>query len=146
MKLFISVFALFLFAAVPLSAHPPQNVVVTYDFESQTLKVSARHTTHDPREDYVRKVEITHNGEEVETVYHRIQLNTLTFQEEFSLPAEDGDLFEVTLFSSEGGVASGDVTVVEPDETEEEVSPEVKTKEPAPLEEKPSKSKGSGKY
>lgn len=106
-------------------AHPPSDMVLSYDQEKQLLSVKMRHTTHDPREDYIRKVEISVNGAEIVVKHYTIQLNTLEFSEDVALPAKEGDSITVKAYSKEGG--SGVMTIQVPKKAnKEEEKPETK--------------------
>lgn len=99
-----------------VNAHPPSDLALSYDLEKQTLYVKMRHTTHDPREDYIRKIEISVNGQEPILKHYTIQLNTLEFSENVSLPAKEGDSIRIKAFSKEGG--SSEATMLVPKKEE----------------------------
>lgn len=79
-----------------------------------------RHTTHDPREDYIRKIEISVNDQEPVVKHYTIQLNTLEFSADVSLPAKEGDLIKLKAFSKEGGSSESTIQVPKKEEKKTE--------------------------
>lgn len=110
------------------NAHPPSDLELSYDLEKQTLYVKMRHTTHDPREDYIRKIEISVNGQEPILKHYTIQLNTLEFSEYVSLAAKEGDSIRIKAFSKEGGSSEATMLVPKKEEKKSE------TEQPLPVE------------
>lgn len=117
MNLSIKVLYSALFFAIMIStlceAHIFQGVELNYDFEGQTLLVEIKHVARDPREDYVRKLVVFKNGEEVLTKYYKVQINPSQFTEELSVEAEDGDQISVKAYAVEGGSRKQSIVVKE---------------------------------
>ena len=94
-------------------AHPPSDIQLEYKLAMQVLHIQMRHTTHDPREDFIRKIQIIKNAEEPLVKRYNIQPNTLEFSADIELEAEVGDLITVKAFSREGGTAVQSITISE---------------------------------
>ncbi len=107
-----------LLSASVTCAHPPDELELEYHLGEQTLHVSMRHTTHDAREDFIRKLVIHAGDGEPITKRYNIQANVLRFDETIHIPAEAGDLITVKAYSREGGTAT-DSIVVEADKDQD---------------------------
>lgn len=92
-------------------AHPPSDIELVYVFEQQVLRIEMRHTTHDPREDFIRKVIITKNQDEPVVKYYNIQANTLRFSDDIPLSVNEGDVILIDAYSKEGGHSRGQIVV-----------------------------------
>lgn len=101
----------FLLLSTLVYAHPPAEIELDYNLAKQVLHVQMRHTTHDPREDYIRKIQIIKNENEPIVKRYNIQPNTLEFSEELEIEAEEGDRLTVKAFSREGGTAVNSIIV-----------------------------------
>jgi len=112
-----------------VNAHPPSDLTLSYDLEKQTLYIKMRHTTHDPREDYIRKMEVSVNGQEPILKHYTIQLNTLEFSENVSIPAKEGDSIRIKAFSKEGGSSEATMLVPKKEEKKSEVDQPITTEE-----------------
>ena len=100
-----------LISVTTLYAHPPSEMTLEYSADIQTLHILMRHTTHDPREDYIRKIKITKNHEDPVTMRYNIQPNTLEFSKDLKMEAEAGDVITVKAFSREGGSETDSITI-----------------------------------
>ncbi|MBP9853599.1 MAG: hypothetical protein KBD53_01885 [Candidatus Omnitrophica bacterium] len=99
-----------------VQAHPPSDIVMSYDLEKKILSVKMRHTTIDARKDYIRKIEVSVNkGEPIITRY-TIQSNTMEFSDNISLPAKEGDTINLKAFSKEGGSTEASLQVPKKEE------------------------------
>ncbi|MGE0268176.1 MAG: hypothetical protein AB7S78_06960 [Candidatus Omnitrophota bacterium] len=123
-------------------SHPPSDLELSYDLEKQIFLVKMRHTTHDPREDYIRKLEISVNGQEPVVKHYTIQLNTLMFSDNVSVPAKEGDFIKVKAFSKEGG--SSESTLQVPKKEDKKTTAEQPVPSNASDQKEIKKSSGSG--
>ena len=102
-----------LFLSATAQAHPPTSVEIDYVLDDGQLYVYMEHLSRDHRKHYIRKTSIFLNEKEVATESNRQQIDPNAYAFSVSLEAKEGDLIEVKAFSSEGGVASGTLTVPE---------------------------------
>jgi len=98
------------------SARPPKNLELTYDLESKLLHIELDHIVDDRNEDYIRKLIIQKNEEEPLIKYYRSQTNMRKFIKDIEIDAEVDDVIQVKALSSEGGSASGSLTIIEDQE------------------------------
>jgi hypothetical protein len=98
-------------AFMSVSAHPPSDMVLAYDTDSQTLTVTLVHNVSDPFTHYVYRIEIKKNGT-VYTVEEFIDQPTDSkFRYTFSVAAVKGDTIEVTADCNLGGSIHGELSV-----------------------------------
>ncbi|MBN1761490.1 MAG: hypothetical protein JW878_00210 [Methanomicrobia archaeon] len=113
--LFLSALILLSFFVIllstPVLAHPPSQMALTYDVDTQMLAVSIIHSVSDPRSHYVEKVEITKNGEPLLTKEYTNQPSTSTFSYTYAIAANIGDELEVTAYCSLYGSIQTQLTV-----------------------------------
>lgn len=100
------------FSLVPVAAHAPSSMELEYNTDSQTLKAVITHNVSDPYTHYVLRIEIWKNGQSIETVKFAYQPTDSTFFYTFDIPAEEGDLLEVTADCNLGGSITGDLKVI----------------------------------
>lgn len=113
-------FLLMVFSLTPAMATPPASVTAEYNFESASLILAADHRSTDLNEHYVRKAEITINGERLETVYYKRQSSADRFTAEVPLDLEPGDAVVIKLFCREGGVVSTEIAIPKREQAESE--------------------------
>jgi len=84
------------FLAMPAAAHPPSDMVLSYDELSKELRVTITHTVPNPGEHYVKEVTVSINGKVVNDSRYTSQPAPDTFT--YSYPIETGttDEIEVT--------------------------------------------------
>lgn len=82
----------------PLNAYatPPQDVKISYDYHSHTLKVTITHKTLSQNYHYIKYVEIKKNGAVVSNNKYDNQPDPETFTYTYDLPSVEGDTLEVT--------------------------------------------------
>ncbi len=103
--------AVLLFLAVPVSAHPPSEMQLTYDQAAGELVVTISHGVADPAAHYVREVEVRNNGDVVLNESYTSQPAADTFTYRYGLPPVPGDEIEVTARCNIGGSISRQVTL-----------------------------------
>ncbi|MBM4270676.1 MAG: hypothetical protein FJ139_00755 [Deltaproteobacteria bacterium] len=97
--------------SIPAIAHPPAEVVLSYDAESQTLTVSVTHTSKSPGEHYVKKVEIKKNGKSAGVYEYNNQPDASTFVYTYKISAQRGDVLEAVVSCNKYGSKTGKLTV-----------------------------------
>lgn len=98
-----------------LHAHPPSEVRMAYDFEDKALKLDMAHVTRDRKSHFIRRVDLSLNGEERDTIYFPFQKSRTTFETDISLEAEAGDVVYVKIYCGEGGTEEAELTIEEPE-------------------------------
>jgi len=90
--------ALFIMAGFPTdaSAHPPKDIVLSYDAASQKLTATITHSSMAPAMHYIKQVEIKKNGTSMSNNLYRSQPDKASFTYTYSVPAALGDVIEVT--------------------------------------------------
>jgi desulfoferrodoxin (superoxide reductase-like protein) len=77
-------------------ADPPQDVVLSYNIQSQTLTVTVTHPSSFTGFHYIKQVKITKNNELAEKNDYRSQASKTTFVYTYKVPAAVNDILEVT--------------------------------------------------
>ncbi|MDD1679396.1 MAG: hypothetical protein LUO93_09485 [Methanomicrobiales archaeon] len=80
----------------PVSAHPPSNIVLSYNQSSQQLEVTITHVVRDTSTHFINSVNITRNGSPLLSESYTSQPSTATFTYYYPVPGKAGDTFEVT--------------------------------------------------
>jgi len=101
----------FIVLSTPVLAHPPSKMALEYDDDTQMLSVSITHSVPDPTSHYVKKVEITKNGEPLLTREYTSQPTTSTLTYTYAIAAAKGDDLEVTAYCSLYGSIRKQMTV-----------------------------------
>jgi cytochrome b561 len=96
----------FLAVLQPVYAHPPSDILLDYDLDSQTLQVTLVHTVSDPVTHYVHRIQISLQGT-VTTYEYESQPTDSRFTYQFVLPASPGDTVEVKADCNLSGSISG---------------------------------------
>jgi len=94
-------------------ANAPQDVKLDYDAKSQMLTVTITHKTSFPNFHYIKKVEITKNGNIQSTHQYKNQLDQATFTYSYNIPAAAGETLEATASCSLFGSRTVNLTVGE---------------------------------
>ncbi len=81
---------------------PPEKLDVKYVYQTQKLLVEITHNSMFKGSHYIKYVEIKKNGSIVSLNTYTSQPTGDTFAYVYSIPAEDGDVFEVTATCSRG--------------------------------------------
>ncbi len=93
-----------------LYAHPPSDVQLAYNLESQTLTVTITHKTPFAFH-YINTVVIKKNGITISTNNYDKQPDPATFSYAYQIPAGKGDSFEVTANCSLSGNKTASIEV-----------------------------------
>lgn len=78
-------------------ANAPQEVKLSYDFESQMLTVTITHKSPFPKMHYIKSVEIKKNGSVVSNNKYETQPDQATFTYSYKVPAAAGETLEATV-------------------------------------------------
>lgn len=77
-------------------ADPPQDVVLSYNIQAQTLTVTITHPSSFTGLHYIKQVKIMKNNEWTEKNDYKSQASKTTFVYTYGVPATANDLLEVT--------------------------------------------------
>jgi hypothetical protein len=114
----------FILLSTLVLAHPPSQMALEYDADTQTLAVTITHSVPDPTSHYVEKVGITKNGAPLLTKEYTSQPSTSTFSYTYAIAADNGDNLEITAYCSIYGSIREQITV--------STSPPSATAQPSP--------------
>ncbi len=106
--------AIILTTAAVFFAHPPSNIEMSYDSETQILEVIVEHSVGNPHNHYVEELTITHNDRRI--ISHRLtkQEDEKSIKFQYRLPnVETGMLLEVTAECNRIGKLSKDIKIEE---------------------------------
>ena len=117
-KIFSFTLALVILVAGLVFAHPPKDMQLKYDETSQTLHIEMVHVTSDMFRNYVYRIVVLKNEEQVINQFFTKQKNPHDAIEDFSLQAVVGDVIRVKAFCKEGGEAEETLTILKPENTE----------------------------
>ena len=122
MKIIMKLFYLMLVATIGFStyavAHPPQDMELIYDFESEELSVIITHNSPGPTLHYINQIIIKLNNEVVITQDYDSQPSPSEFTYTFTVQAEAGDKIEVTAVCNIQGSITRSITVRDPAQDE----------------------------
>lgn len=88
---------------VPVSAHPPSGMSVTYQELSKELLVSITHAVPNPGEHYINEVTVSVNGKVVNNSRYTSQPSADTFTYSYPVETVTGDEIKVTATCSLAG-------------------------------------------
>ena len=99
-------------------AHPPQDMVLQYDIETEILSVKITHNTPAQNIHYINKIEIRRNDQIVVTELYESQPTTSEFTYNFDVQAEVGDELAVTAYCNIQGSITRSIIVRDPSQDE----------------------------
>ncbi len=116
MKKIISLTTVFCFCLLcaTASAHPPQDIAVTYDPKTKMLWAVITHNVSNPENHFIKKVDVAINGQEV--IEHKIsrQDNNLNQTVSYLLPdVKPGDKLSVEAYCSISGKLKQEIEIKE---------------------------------
>jgi len=112
MKKLIFFFLFFSFLSSFSYAHPPSDIIITYDSQSKVLKAEIVHNVSNPQTHYISKVNISLNGKEI--IEHKIssQDNNLKQTVSYLIPdAKKGDILGVEAYCSISGKLTKEIRI-----------------------------------
>ncbi|MCK9579879.1 MAG: hypothetical protein M0Q92_05445 [Methanoregula sp.] len=88
---------------VPVAAHAPADIVMSYDPGAEKLTVTVTHVVDDPQTHYVKKVQVKKNGLVISDPDYKSQPTKDTFSYTYDVKASHGDTFRVIATCSIAG-------------------------------------------
>lgn len=101
-----------------ISAHPPQNMVLSYDIETDELTVTIEHNSPAPTVHYVNQIEIERNDQTVLTEEYENQPTTSEYTYTFTVEADPDDELTVIATCNIQGQIVKSITVRDPNADE----------------------------
>jgi len=102
---------LLVFLAVPVQAHPPSDVTLSYDQGNQMLNVTITHKVSAPSSHYVARVELAKNGQIANSYDYISQPTSSQFTYSYAMNASEGDVLKATATCSIAGSKSGELMI-----------------------------------
>lgn len=97
-------FFCFFFLSAIAYAHPPQDIMVTFDKQMKILQAIIVHNVKNPENHYIKRVDVSLNGKEILTHFISRQDNNETQIVTYLIPdAKDGDVISVEGYCSING-------------------------------------------
>jgi len=93
-------------------AHPPSDIIITYDAATKTLHAVIMHNVSNPTNHYIKKVDVGLNGQEI--IEHRIsrQDNNTTQTVSYLIPdVKTGDVLSVEAYCSISGKLEKEIKI-----------------------------------
>ena len=110
----LTVLAILALLSIPVQAHPPSEVMPSYDQENQTLNVAVLHKVSSPSSHYVVRIDIFKNDEKILSNEYTSQPSASDpFTYSYAVNATFGDVLKATAFCSIAGSRSGELKVGE---------------------------------
>lgn len=108
-------------------AHPPQDMILSYDIVNQKLNVIITHNVVAPNDHYIETVEIYKNDILIHIENYTSQPSLSTFTYEYDVQAQVGDTLNVTGICSISGSITRTITIGEPttDEITVTINPQI---------------------
>jgi len=113
-RLIITILILSLIVSIFTSnvyAHPPSNMNLTYDVETQNLEVEISHQVSGPNSHYIINIVMKKNGISYKTFNYTNQPSTNKFTYTYDVDAQEDDIIEITANCNQGGQISKQLTV-----------------------------------
>jgi len=128
-KYLIVVFMLVItpFFGIQVLAHPPIDMSLEYDIDTDSLIVSMTHETPAPTIHYINKVDIRKNDELFLSQDYDSQPTNAEFSYTFNLEAAFGDVISVTAYCNIQGSITRTITIEDPNQDD---APEIEIKNP----------------
>ena len=101
------------FMLLDVQSHSPNNVTLSYDFETQTLEVTVSHTVSDPSH-FIVQIQIWKNDVSQIIQTYTAQTSDSQHVDSFSITAAHGDVLKVTATCSIAGSSTNQITVANP--------------------------------
>ncbi|MCX5704823.1 MAG: hypothetical protein NTZ92_02005 [Candidatus Omnitrophica bacterium] len=85
-------------------AHPPSDIIITYDAATKTLTAVIKHNVSNPTQHYINKVDIGLNGKEIAELKFKKQDSYFSQTVTYTSPdIKSGDLLSVEAYCSISG-------------------------------------------
>lgn len=104
-KISLFMFLLFFVSICSIAyAHPPQDIIITFDVATKVLKAQIMHNVSNPANHYIKKVDIGLNGKEIIEQKISRQDNNISQTVSYLIPdAKVGDILSVEGYCSISG-------------------------------------------
>jgi len=112
--IFLWLLACWLLMPHEATAHPPQDIALSYDASAQTLTVTITHSSTFARMHYIKQVQVKKNNDPVEKHDYASQTDQATFAYEYKIPATVNDRLEVTALCNVRGLKAAALVVGQP--------------------------------
>ena len=99
-------------------AHPPQDMVLDYDIDTQILSVSITHISPAPNSHYVNRIDVERNDEVIISEEYDSQPTTSEYTNTYDISAVIGDELIVTAYCNIQGSITRSITVRDPTQDE----------------------------
>jgi hypothetical protein len=104
------------FCTIQASAHPPQDMTLEYNLNTQQLNVTITHETPAPTVHYVYKIDIKKNDELIITESYSSQPSNSIFTYTYTVESNIGDTIEATAYCNIAGTITKSLIVKDPSE------------------------------
>lgn len=98
-------------------AHSPSTLTVSYNLQTQELRVTIAHQVTNPTTHYIKEVHIIKNGASYNTTQYTEQPDPNSFTYSYSVNATIGDTIDVTTSCIQGGSKTTQHTITQPNTT-----------------------------
>lgn len=99
----LALLAAALVLVMPVSAHNPTDIQVSYDPGTEKLSVTVTHPVDDPTTHFVNKVQVRQNGRTISDPDYKSQPEKTTFTYTYDVKAAPGDTIWVLTTCNRGG-------------------------------------------
>lgn len=113
-RLLLGLFMFFAMSAllvIPVWAHPPVDMTLSYNYDNQILTVTVFHSVADVNTHYIERIIINKNGQFAMDRNYTSQATASSMSDTFDLDAVDDDVLQVTAICSISGQIVRQVTV-----------------------------------
>ena len=112
-KIFLFIVIIF-FLVPPVFSHPPTDLALTYDLNTQILHIGMTHVTGNIREHHIRRLMISKNDEPPVSITIVKQTTPSSEVDDIPFSAKPTDTIRVEAFCKEGGSATTTLVIPEP--------------------------------
>ncbi len=112
MKLPFSGLFFFLLISGVVFAHPPDAIHLSYQEDTQILKIVVDHNARNIRDHFIRRIVVLHNKQEIRDEIFPTQSDHQTQIMDVSLKAENGDRIRVKAYCSQAGYKEKTLDIV----------------------------------
>jgi hypothetical protein len=102
-RIFLGSVIFFLAFVSYLWANPPEDIEFNYDAKEKVLRVSVKHMTKKPHDDYIRKLTVSKNEEASQEFLFAFQPSPLGVEKNIPMEAQAGDKIYAKALCSKGG-------------------------------------------
>ena len=92
-------------------AHPPSEIMISHDPEAEELMIEVTHSSGNPDDHYIERVEISINGDLAIVEVPAVENDPMLTVDVFDLELEDGDLVSVKAFCSRAGDLAREIMI-----------------------------------